>query len=104
MIDEYKDWIMGVKPDLIVADGPPLYAYGFMMGEEDLNRVVKNMSEILTVKPKEVIWDHHLCRGLFREKLEKVYSLAKENKVRLCTAAEHMGKKPLIEKLKRKKV
>ncbi|MFQ6094734.1 MAG: MBL fold metallo-hydrolase [Candidatus Bathyarchaeia archaeon] len=100
IIEEYADWIVQACPDVIVADGPPLYAYGFMIGRTDIDRVVKNISNIMSkVQPKEIIWDHHLCRGPFRSRLKKVYSYAEEVGVRLCTAAEHMGHKPLIEQL-----
>ncbi len=104
IIEEYADWITQARPDVIVADGPPLYAYGFMIGRADIIRVVNNMLTVMSqVRPNEIIWDHHLCRGLFRSRLKKVYSYAEEVGVRLCTAAEHMGHKPLIEQLKESK-
>jgi len=100
IIEEYADWIIQSKPDLIVADGPPLYTYGFMIGKEDVKRVIKNMQTVIReAKPLEIIWDHHMCRGLFRSKLKNVYSLAKEMEVKICTAAEHIGRKPLIEEI-----
>ena len=100
IIEEYADWIISSEPDLIVADGPPLYTYGFMIGKEDVERVVKNMQTIIhEAKPREIIWDHHMCRGLFRSKLRKVYSYAEEMGVKICTAAEHIGRKPLIEQV-----
>ncbi|MEA2089486.1 MAG: MBL fold metallo-hydrolase, partial [Thermoproteota archaeon] len=67
----------------------------------DIDRVINNMLTIISkVQPNEIIWDHHLCRGLFKSKLKKVYSYAEKAGVRLCTAAEHMGHNPLIEQLK----
>jgi len=100
IIDEYADWIICSEPDLIIADGPPLYTYGFMIGKKDVSRVVGNMQTIIReVKPSEIIWDHHMCRGLFRSKLKKVYSYAKEMGVKIHTAAEHIGRKPLIEQV-----
>ncbi|MFQ6076991.1 MAG: MBL fold metallo-hydrolase [Candidatus Bathyarchaeia archaeon] len=102
IIEEYADWIVQARPNVIVADGPPLYAYGFMIGRADIDRVVKNMLNIVSeARPKEVIWDHHLCRGPFRSRLKKAFSYAEEVGVRLCTAAEHMGRKPLIERLRK---
>ncbi len=100
IIEEYADWIIRSEPDFIVADGPPLYTYGFMIGKEDVERVIKNMQTIIhEAKPREIIWDHHMCRGLFRSRLEKVYSYAKKRGVKICTAAEHIGRKPLIEQV-----
>jgi len=100
IIEEYTDWIISLKPDFIVADGPPLYTYGFMIGKEDVERVIKNMQTVIhEAKPRGIIWDHHMCRGLFRSKLKKVYSYAKKMGVKICTAAEHIGRKPLIEQV-----
>jgi len=100
IIEEYADWIIRSEPDFIVADGPPLYTYGFMIGKEDVERVVKNMRTIIReAKPQKIIWDHHMCRGLFRSKLKKAYSYAKKMGVEICTAAEHVGRKPLIEQI-----
>jgi len=100
IIEEYADWIIRSKPSFIVADGPPLYTYGFMIGKEDVERVIRNMQTIIhEVKPSGIIWDHHMCRGLFRPKLKKVYSYAKKIGVKICTAAEQVGRKPLIEQV-----
>jgi len=100
IIEEYADWIIYSKPNVIVADGPPLYTYGFMIGKEDVERVVNNMQTIIhEAEPSEIIWDHHMCRGPFRSRLKKVYSYAKEMGVKICTAAEHIGRKPLIEQV-----
>ncbi|MFQ6125167.1 MAG: MBL fold metallo-hydrolase [Candidatus Heimdallarchaeota archaeon] len=101
IIEEYADWIVQTCPNIIVADGPPLYAYGYMLGKAEIDRIVNNMLTIMSqTRPKKIIWDHHLCRGLFKSKLKNVYSYAKKMGVRVCTAAEHMGHKPLIEQLK----
>ena len=100
IIEEYADWIIDLKPELIVADGPPLYTYGFMIGKEDIERVINNMQSIIhEANPSIIIWDHHLCRGPFRSKLKRVYSYARKMRVKICTAAEHIGYKPLIEQL-----
>jgi len=100
IMEEYADWIAREQPDILVLDGPPLYAYGFLIGKEDVDRITKNMLAIISqARPKEVIWDHHLCRGPFRSHLKKVFSYAEQMGVKLCTASEHMGYKPLIEQL-----
>ena len=83
-----------------MADGPPLYTYGFMIGKEDVEQVIKNMQNIMReARPRGILWDHHMCRGLFRSKLKRVYSYAKKLNVKICTAAEYIGRKPLIEEV-----
>ena len=100
IIEEYADWIIRSEPDFIVADGPPLYTYGFMIGKEDVEQVIKNMQNIMReARPRGILWDHHMCRGLFRSKLKRVYSYAKKLNVKICTAAEYIGRKPLIEEV-----
>jgi len=100
IIEEYADWIIRSEPDFIVADGPPLYTYGFMIGKEDVEQVIKNMQKIMReARPRGILWDHHMCRGLFRSKLKRVYSYAKKLNVKICTAAEYIGRKPLIEEV-----
>ncbi|MBC7129944.1 MBL fold metallo-hydrolase [Candidatus Bathyarchaeota archaeon] len=100
IIEEYADWIVDEKPNFIIADGPPIYTYGFMIGKEEIIQVVKNMQKIIyEAKPQGIIWDHHLCRGPFRSKIKKVLTTAEKAGVRLCTAAEQLGRKPLIEQL-----
>ena len=101
IIEEYAEWIINSKPEVIVADGPPLYTYGFMIGKEDIKNVINNMQRIICeARPSKIIWDHHICRGIFRPKMREVYSCAKRKGVDICTAAEHMGLKPLIERVK----
>jgi len=100
IIEEYADWIIRSEPDFIVADGPPLYTYGFMIGKEDVEQVIENMQTIIReARPRGIVWDHHLCRGLFRSKLKRVYSYAEKLNVKICTAAEYIGRKPLIEEV-----
>ncbi|MCD6593420.1 MBL fold metallo-hydrolase [Candidatus Bathyarchaeota archaeon] len=101
IIEEYAEWIINSKPEVIVADGPPLYTYGFMIGKEDIKNVIDNMQRIICeARPSKIIWDHHICRGIFKPKMREVYSCAKRKRVNICTAAEHMGLKPLIERVK----
>lgn len=105
IIEEYAHWIAQSRPDLVVADGPPLYAYGYMIGKTDLTRVIKNISIIMSkARPKQVILDHHLCRGPFRSRLKKAYAYSKKAGVKLCTAAEQLGRKPVIEQLEGEKL
>jgi len=101
IIEEYAEWIINSKPNVIVADGPPLYTYGFMIGKEEIKNVIGNMQRIICeARPSKIIWDHHICRGIFKPKMREVYSCAKRKGVDICTAAEHIGLKPLIERVK----
>ncbi len=100
IIEEYAEWIINMKPNFIIADGPPLYTYGFMIGKEEIKQSIKNMQKIICeAKPIGIIWDHHLCRGIFRSKMKDVFAAAKKMGVCLSTAAEHLGRQPLIEEL-----
>ena len=101
IIEEYAEWIINSKPNVIVADGPPLYTYGFMIGKEEIKNVINNMQRIICeARPSKIIWDHHICRGIFRPKMREVYLYAEKEGVDICTAAEHIGLKPMIEQVK----
>lgn len=94
-IEDYAEWIIEENPDVLVLDGPATYLLGYMMNRINLNRAIDNMMEILKrTKTDPIIYDHHLLRERrYKERLSKVY---KEGKSRVLTAAELMGKEPLI--------
>lgn len=94
-IEDYAEWIIDENPDAMVLDGPATYLFGYMMNRINLNRATDNMMMILKrTKTNPIIYDHHLLRERkYKERLSKVYE---EGKARILTAAELMGKEPLI--------
>ena len=102
IIEDYAEWIIKENPDILIVDGPATYLLGYMLNQINLDRAINNICLILKkIKPKLIIYDHHLPRdSLFRERVSKVYKLAKEKKQNLLTFAEVLGKEPLILTLK----
>ncbi|OYD16201.1 hypothetical protein CH333_04000 [candidate division WOR-3 bacterium JGI_Cruoil_03_44_89] len=94
-IEDYAEWIIDENPDAMVLDGPATYLFGYMMNRINLNRAIDNIMEILKrTKTNPIIYDHHLLRERrYKERLSRVYE---EGKSRVLTAAELLGKEPLI--------
>jgi hypothetical protein len=101
-IEDYADWIIQENPDAMVLDGPATYLFGFMMNRINLNRAISNMVKIIKkTKTNPIIYDHHLLReGKYKERLKEVY---KKGKSRVLTAAEFMGREPLILTLRKQR-
>jgi predicted metallo-beta-lactamase superfamily hydrolase len=59
---------------------------------------VENAVEIVrSIDVELIIYDHHLPRDRkFRERTEKVWNVAKEMKKKVMTAAEFLGKEPVV--------
>ncbi|RLF16336.1 MAG: MBL fold metallo-hydrolase [Thermoprotei archaeon] len=99
IIEDYAELIIAQRPDLIILDGPPTYLYGYTLNRINLNRAVENAKRIVAESgAKLIIYDHHLLRDrLYKRRLEPLYSFAPSDK--LMTAAEWLGRPPLILKL-----
>ena len=97
-IEDYAEWIIEQNPDAMILDGPATYLFGYMMNRINLERAIDNMIRILRrTKTNPIIYDHHLLREWkYKERLSEVY---KEGGGRILTAAEFMGREPLILKI-----
>ncbi|OYT26695.1 MAG: MBL fold metallo-hydrolase [Thermoprotei archaeon ex4572_64] len=100
-IEDYAEFIIKLRPDIIILDGPPTYLYPYMLSKVNLERAVGNVKLIISqARPKLLIYDHHLLRDCkWRRRIEEVFIEAKKSDVFLLTAAEYLGDKPLIDKL-----
>ncbi len=100
-IEDYAEWIIKKKPDILILDGPPTYLLGYLMSKINLERAKNNIIKIIKeTKTNPIIYDHHNLREeKYKERLKDVY---KSGGKRILTAAEWMGKPPLILKLKQK--
>lgn len=99
IIEDYAEWIIKEKPDILILDGPPTYMLGYMLNKINLNRAIENAIKIIDEsEAKLIIYDHHLPRERkFREHTMQVWKFAKKKRVNLMTASEYIGKKPVVE-------
>jgi predicted metallo-beta-lactamase superfamily hydrolase len=76
-----------------------------MINRINLQRAIDNMVAIIKkIKAELIIYDHHLLRDhLYKERMSEVYKKAEKNKKQVITAAEWLGKEPLILKLAKNK-
>ncbi len=97
VIEDYAEWIIKEKPDVLILDGPMTYMFGYLLNKTNLERAVENAKRIVESGVKLVIYDHHLPREpKFRENTRDVWELAKTLGKKLMTAAEYLGRKPKV--------
>lgn len=103
-IEDYAYWIISETPDIAVIDGPATYLFGYMVNRINLQRAIDNAIAIIrNSRAKVIIYDHHLPRDrLYRKRLQAVYDTATECHKVFVTAAEWLGKEPLILTLSEK--
>lgn len=98
IIEDYAYWIIDEKPDIIVLDGPMTYMLGYTLNILNLKRALENAKRIIEESNAElIIYDHHLPReSKFKERTREVWKTAEKLGVKLLTAAEYVGEKPLV--------
>jgi len=98
VIEAYAEWIVRESPDVLILDGPPTYLLGYLFGQGDLQRAIKNAKAILEgTAPEVIIYDHHLPRDTkFRERTQEVWELAKKRGRNFLTCAEWFGREPVV--------
>ncbi len=100
IIEDYAEYIAGLRPDVLVLDGPPTYLYPYMFNRINLGRAVDNGVLIVESGVGNIIYDHHLLReARWRERVRRVLEAAAKSPARLATAAEYLGRRPLIDEL-----
>ncbi len=98
IIEDYAEYIAKLKPDVVILDGPPTYLYPYMFNRINLRRAIENAITIIHSRPSLIIYDHHLLREKkWRERVKEVFVEAGKIGVEIITAAEYLGKKPLID-------
>lgn len=98
IIEDYAEYIIDQKPDIVVLDGPPTYLFPYTLNRINLDRAVENALRILESSPDIIIYDHHLLREKrWRRRVSKVFEAAEKVDVKVMTAAEFVGMPPLID-------
>ena len=102
IIEDYAEAVAAQRPDLVIVDGPPTYLYPYMLNKINLRRAVENAVTIVRSRPGVMIYDHHLLRErAWRRRVSEVFEVAEEEGVRVLTAAEALGRAPLIDLISR---
>ncbi len=98
IIEDYAEWIIREDPDFLILDGPATYMLGYTLNKINLNRAIENVIRIMKECSIDmIIYDHHLPRERkFIEHTQQVWKYARKNNIRLLTAAEYMGIKPVV--------
>jgi len=98
IIEDYADLIIEENPDMLILDGPMTYMLGYMLNLINFRRVLENVKRILfETSTRIIIYDHHLPREpRFKERIKELYHIAEIENKKLLTAAEYLGKKPVV--------
>jgi len=100
-IEDYAEWIVSEDPNVLILDGPGTYLIPYMLNLINLRRTIKNATKIIeaTKRLQLIIYDHHLLREpKYKERIREAYKKAKEKGKEVITAAEYLGKKPVVLK------
>lgn len=96
-IKEYAKTMINEKPNIIILDGFPSYLLGFLASHKNLRVVIRNTINILKSVEAKIILDHHLLRDYrFKNIYHEVYKTANELGRTVHTAAEEVGKEPMV--------
>ncbi len=91
------DYIVRMKPNLLIISGPPTYMVGTKIEQKYIDKAFHNLVEIANKLPinSTIILDHHFMRdrnySIYLKELRK--NIDKVRNVKLITAAEYMGYK-----------
>ncbi len=98
VIEDYAQWIVNEKPDILFLDGPMTYMLGYTLNLINFNRTIENALNIVeNAECKLIIYDHHLPREpRFKEHTKTVWEKAVKLGVKMATAAELLGKTPAV--------
>lgn len=98
IIEDYAEWIIRENPNVLILDGSMTYMYGYTLTRTTLKRTIENAKRIVEETDLELmIYDHHLPREpRFKERTREVWEAGKRLRKRVLTAAEYLGKKPVV--------
>jgi hypothetical protein len=98
IIEDYAEWIVEENPSVLILDGPMTYMLGYTLNLINFRRSVENALQILREADTEIIvYDHHLPREpKFKERTIEVWEEARKRGKKILTAAEHLGKVPVV--------
>ena len=93
MYDAPLNYILTVKPNIILMDGPPTYLKRY--DEDVINRSFESIREVCKISSlKTLILDHHLTRDKSYRDILQSNILSMDCEVRIVNIAEYMGVEP----------
>lgn len=89
--NENTDYIIKQNPDTLILSSIPTYLLGYSIPESFLDMSIKFMKKIIAeTNTKTIIYDHYHVRDInYKRKMRPLKAFAKNNDVKLLTAAEY---------------
>jgi uncharacterized protein len=96
--------IIAEKPDVLMVGGPPFYLGGFKVDEEQIQRGLSHLRQIVEIVPLTII-EHHALRDVnWRKRAELIFGIAEQAGHRLVTGAEYAGLTEVFLESRRKEL
>ncbi|MDI6860199.1 MAG: MBL fold metallo-hydrolase [Methanocellales archaeon] len=104
-VEAQMRFVLDEKPNILILDGPMTYMLGYRYSKKSLELSVENMVRMVRETPVEtLILEHHFMRDLrYKERIMPVYEAA-EDKVKVITAAEYVGRSIEMLEARRKEL
>ena len=104
-VEAQMRFVLDEKPNILILDGPMTYMLGYRYSKKSLELSVENMVRMVRETPVEtLIPEYHFMRDLrYKERIMPVYEAA-EDKVKVITAAEYVGRSIEMLEARRKEL
>lgn len=95
----YVEELARLRPDIVIADGPPSYMSPYRFSRRTIEEAVGNAARLVReARPKLLVYDHHLPREpRWRRWLKPLLEAAGEAGTIVSTVAECLGRKPILD-------
>ncbi|MEM1559253.1 MAG: hypothetical protein QW374_03120 [Candidatus Bathyarchaeia archaeon] len=105
-LDDQVEFLTECKPTIAFIDGPMTYMLGYRYPRHSLDRSIENISRVIEAGfVKTIILDHHLLRDItWMDKMKPLMDRVGGSNVKIMTAAEFIGKEPLMLEARRKEL
>ena len=103
--EEHIKFTKEVKPNWLIIDGPLSYLLGRALSEEDLNRGLKNLEEMMKEGLQWAVVDHHVLRDPnYESVLKPVIEYARSVGVKVLKASDLLGVEPKLLEMRRREL
>ena len=102
---EQATWIIDENPDILILDGPMTYMLGYRYPVRAWESSLTNLRAIVNnTSVRCIVIDHHFMRDLNHTKWAYEIERMMPRRIEILSAAEYMGRKPLLLEALRKEL
>ncbi len=103
--DLHVEFTKEVKPNWLIVDGPLSYLLGRALSEEELERGIRNLEEMMKEGLQWAVVDHHVLRDPnYEEVLKPLQDFARSVGVKVLKASNLLGVEPKLLEMHRREL